>query len=88
MQFLFVIFNQVKDKFFWRKILNKCFLEQNSKIANKKLIIKLFVQHSSGDKRQNKGKKNSIDFVINPNEDDWMFEKSVTTRDQHKSFRL
>ena len=46
------------------------------KIANKKLISKLFVRHSSGDKRWNKGNKNSIDFVIKLNENDWMFEKA------------
>ena len=55
------------------------------KIANKKLISKLFVRHSSGDKRRNDGKKNSIDFVIKLNENDYMFERNVTTRDQCKS---
>ena len=55
------------------------------KIANKKLISKLFVRHSSGDKRRNDGKKNSIDFVIKLNEDDYMFERNVTIRDQCKS---
>ena len=32
--------------------------------------------------------KNSINFVIKLNEDDWMFERSVTTRDKRKSFKL
>ena len=41
-----------------------------AKAANKKLISKLFVRHSSGDKPWNKGKKNLIDFVIKWNEDD------------------
>ena len=39
------------------------------KIANKKLISKLFVRHSSGDKRRNEGMKISIDFVIKLNEE-------------------
>ena len=47
--------------------------------SNKKLIYKLFVQHSSGDKCWNEAKKSSIDFVIKHNEDDWMFERSITT---------
>ena len=58
------------------------------KLANTKLISNLFVQLSTGDKQWNEGKKNSIDFVIKLNKDDWMFERSVTTRDQHKSFKL
>ena len=68
--------------------LNKWFVGQNLKVANKKLISKLFVRHSSGDIRRNEVKKNSIDFVIKLNKNDWMFEKSVTTRDQRKSFKL
>ena len=32
-------------------------------------MSKLFVQDSSGDKSRNEGKKNSIDFEINLNED-------------------
>ena len=50
-------------------------------IANKKLISKLFVRCLSGDKRRNEGKKILVGFVIKLNKDDWMFEKSVTTRD-------
>ena len=57
-------------------------------IANKKLISKLFVQHSSGDKCWNEGKKNSIDFVTKQDKDDWLFERSVTTCDQCKGFKL
>ena len=73
--------------YFLQKYLNKWFIVQNLKIAKKKLISKLFVRHSSGDKRRNEG-KNSIDFLVKLNEDDWVFEKSVTTRDQRKSFKL
>ena len=58
------------------------------KIANKKLISKLFVRHSSGDKRRNERKKNLIDFVIKLNEDDWMFERSVTTRNLVNKFHV
>ena len=58
--------------------LNKRFAVQNLKIGDK----------LSGDKRRNKGKKNLIDFKIKLNEDDWMFNRSVTTRDQRKSFKL
>ena len=61
---------------------------QNLKIVNKKIISKLFVRHSSGDERRNKGKKILIYFVIKLNEDDWMFQKHITTRDQRKSFKL
>ena len=32
--------------------------------------------------------KNSIDFVIKLKEDDWLFERSITTCDQPKSFKL
>ena len=39
-------------------------------VAKKKLISKLFVRHSSGDKRWNEGKKNFINFVIKLNKDD------------------
>ena len=59
----------------------------DKKFTNKKLISKLFVRHSSGDKHWNKGKKKLFDFVIKLNEDDWVFEKSVTTCDQRKSFK-
>ena len=64
-------------------VLNKWFVVQNLKIANKKLISKLFVQHLSGDKRQNKEKRNSIDCQIKLNKDDWMFEKGkcIITQD-------
>ena len=55
---------------------------------NKKLISKFFVRYSSGDKRRNEGKKNSINFVIKLHKDDWLHERSVTTRDQRKSFKL
>ena len=68
--------------------LIKWFMVQNLKIADKKLISKLFVRHSSGDKRRNEGKKSSIDFFIKLNEDDWMFEKDVKTGDQGKIFKL
>ena len=57
-------------------------------VAKKKLISKLFVRHSSGDKRWNEGKKNFIDFVIKLNKDDRLYKRSVTTRDQRKSFKL
>ena len=60
----------------------------NYTIVNKKLICKLFVRNSSGDKCRNEGKKNPIDFVIKLDDDNWMFEKSVTTRDQCKSLKL
>ena len=46
-----------------RTDLNKWFLEQNLKIAHKKLIFKLFVRHLSGDKRRNKEKENLINYV-------------------------
>ena len=32
--------------------------------------------------------KNSIDCLIKLDEDDWMFEKCVKTRDQRKIFKL
>ena len=48
----------------------------------------LFVRYSSGDKCGNEGKRSSIDFLIKLNEDDWMFEKGVKTRDQRKIFIL
>ena len=57
------------------------------KIANKKLISKLFFQHLSGDKHWNEGNKNSNNFAIKLNEDDWIFERSVTRCDQCKSFK-
>ena len=48
----------------------------------------LFVRHLSGDKRRNKGRKNSIYFLIKLNEDDWVFEKGVKTPNQRKTFKL
>ena len=54
--------------------MQKCFIQaQNLVLVNKKFISKFFVQHLSGDKHQNK---------------DWMFEESITTDDQRKSFKL
>ena len=57
------------------------------RIYSKKLISKLFVRHSSRDKRQNEGKKLNC-FLIKLNEDDWMFEKGVKTRDQRIILKL
>ena len=54
--------------------------------VRKKLISTLFVRHSSGDKRRNEGKKNLINTLIKLNEDYWMFEKDVRTRNQRKIF--
>ena len=33
-------------------------------------------------------KERKIDFVRKQNEDNWIFQRSVTTRDYHKSFKL
>ena len=68
--------------------LNKKLVVENLKIANKKLISKLFVQNSSGDERRNEEKKNLIEFAIKLDKDDWLYERSVTTRDQRRSFKL
>ena len=55
--------------------------------SQKKTRLLAFVLHSSGDKRRNEPKKNSIDFLIKLNEDDWMFEKDQPC-DQRKIFKL
>ena len=68
--------------------LNKRLVEENLKIANKKLISKLLVRNSSGDERRNEEKKNLIEFAIKLDKDDWLYERSVTTRDQRRSFKL
>ena len=57
-------------KKYFIKVFQQVFLQKNLLIANKKLISKLFIGHSSGDKRRNEGKKNSINFVIKLNDDD------------------
>ena len=54
-------------------------LQKSSKCMHKRQFATMSSLHSliSGE-----------DFVIKLDEDVWMFEKSVTTRDQRKSFRL
>ena len=69
-----------------RIMLQPCLFQKQQNLTNKKLTSKLFVRHSSGDKRRKERKKILIDFVIKLNENDGLFKKGVTTCDQRKSF--
>ena len=56
-------------------------------VASETLISKLIVRHSPGDKRRNEN-RNKLNYFKKLNEDDWMFEKGVKTRNQRKIFEL
>ena len=67
----------------------------NDKVA---IFLKYFCQQISAkkdlinynilSKSRNEAKKNSIEFFIKLNEDDWMSEKGVKARNQCKIFKL
>ena len=57
-------------------------------MANKKLISKLFVRHSSGDNHRNKGKENSIDFLIKLDEDKKLYTILLKSKAGNTSFLI
>ena len=59
----------------------------NTLLLSAKNTSLTFFQPSSRDKRRNEG-KNSINCLIQLNENEWMFEKGVKTRNQRTIFKL
>ena len=83
----FVFFFCTGTSYFKNKYMSS-WLKTRIKWPTKNSSSKLFVRHSSGYERRNERKKNLIDLLIKMNEDDWMFEKGVKTRDQRKIFEI